>query len=91
MCTDSNVTQCAVYIETKALSTPSHISFVVIDTCNQPLLTWRIIMQYLETQAPTIFTGKMQDSYLLSAEVCLGATWEESLSYSSNPPFIFAK
>lgn len=76
------MTQCAVYTETKALSMPFHTSLIVIDTCNHPMLTWRIIMQYLETQAPIILRGKMQVSYLLSVEVCIGATWEEACRIS---------
>lgn len=71
-----NMTQCSVYTETKALSTPPDVSFVVIDTCNHPMLTWRTIMQYLETRAPVILRGKMQDLYLLFVEVCLRGTWE---------------
>lgn len=71
------MTQCAVYTETKALSTHCNISFVVIDTCNHPVLTMRTIMQYLETQAQIILQGKMQHLYLLCAEVCLHATQVE--------------
>ena len=35
-------------------------------------------MQYLETPTPIILTGKMQDLYLLSVEVCLPATRAEA-------------
>lgn len=77
-----NMTQPAVYAETKTLSTPTHFSFVVIDTCNHTVLSRRTIMQYLEIPAPIILTGMMQDLYLLSVEVCLPATWAEACRIS---------